>query len=182
MPQSPEEESTLDLSDLAYPILAFWLDRDAAGEHRNERFRLFVSAQDLAVVSAWGLRCEHSPGTQFLDNAGRNFQIANVIGGEFVTPLWLRILARVMRDPGSIRRRVEYRVVVLPPMPFADAKARVGASIQRNTDDWLDDEAMAGESGEPLKLEDVIAVAMKAVRKATTVKDLHEGLDAAWPY
>jgi hypothetical protein len=176
------EDSKIDSNELAYPILGFWLDLDDEGERRNERFRGFDSIQEFHVATGGDLRLGRRLGMTILDEAGQTFQVANVSSIGFSMPRWRRVLMWITRDADSIEHRVEYSLVALPPMAFEEAKARVGASIQRNKDDWIDDEAMAGEAGEPMKLEDVIAGAVDAVRKATSVQTLFEGLDAAWPY
>ena len=64
MPESPEEESTLDLSDLAYPILAFWLDRDAAGERTSDKGSAIPREMAVPTVFSWVKQSYHTAGTR----------------------------------------------------------------------------------------------------------------------
>ncbi len=99
-----------------------------------------------------------------------------------LTPLWRRILLRTGRQTDLIEHRLSCEFAVQSPVAFDEVKARVWASIERNKDDWVDDEGMAGEGGEAMALNDLLAAAKDAVDRAANVKELFENLDAAWPY
>jgi hypothetical protein len=99
-----------------------------------------------------------------------------------ITPLWHRILLTVFGQSDSIRQRICCEFIEQPALSFDEVKSRVWASIERNQEDWIDDEAVAGEGGAPLPLATVLAAAKAAVDKSTSLKDLFENLDAAWPY
>ena len=181
MPSPKVGSSNLDPTALAYPLLGFWREIDAQGLS-NERFAEFATSDRFGVADGMALRQTRQPGAVYLDNAGRTFEIEKVAVSGFVTPLWRRILLMIFRQAEFIEHWVTYEVIELPPMAFEDAKVRVRASIERNQEEWIDDEAMAGEAGEPVRLEDVIASALDAVRGATTVKDLFERPTVAWRY
>lgn len=64
-------------------------------------------------------------------------------------------------------------MVPIPEMTFEDAKARLCAAIQNNPDHWRDDEAIAGEGGQPPVEEQDLLDEMKAqVMRSNSVLEL----------
>jgi len=69
--------------------------------------------------------------------------------------------------------RVDQTLDPIPEMTFEDAKARLCAAIQNNPDHWRDDEAIAGEGGQPPVKEQDLLDEMKAqVMRSNSVLEL----------
>ena len=163
-----------------FPVLALGPDRYWPAGANGERFYVFRDRAALSTATrdelARGTRME----TLFVDNAGVARTVARTADLGAATPLWQRILMILSRDADRIAHNISCDFVEEAPIPFDSIKARVWASIERNPDDWIDDEAIAGQAGEALGLEDVLADAKAAVDRAANVKELFENLEKAW--
>jgi hypothetical protein len=163
-------------------MVAFSPGRDGPQDFDNERF--YVVRDEAALLRA--TRDELSSGVRtrelLVDNLGRVCRIAEIMNLGPATPLWRRILLLVFGQAGAIKQRVRCEFIEDESMSFDAVKRRVWASIEGHKDDWIDDEAMAGEGGEPLELDSIIATAKAAVDRSNDLKELFENLDAAWPY
>jgi hypothetical protein len=163
-------------------MVAFSPGRDGPQNFDNERF--YAIRDEAALLTA--PRDELNSGVRarevLIDNCGRVYRIKEIKDLGPATPLWRRILLLVFGQAGAIKQRVNCEFVEEESMPFDAVKRRVWASIEAHKDDWIDDEALAGEGGEPLELDSIIATAKAAVDRSKNLKELFENLDAAWPY
>lgn len=166
----------------AFPVLALGPDRYRLASPNNERFYVFRDRNALLTATQDELRSGVRLKMLLVDSDNITFRIARIADAGPKTPLWRRVLLIVFGQAGSIDRKLECEFTNEGPTDFEAIKARVLASIERNQDDWVDDEAMAGEAGGPLELEPILARARAAVDKASDVRELFENLDEAWPY
>ena len=165
-----------------FPIIAFLTPHRPKGWPITERFVQIGGRSALEQLREGPLKHRDWVGARLVDNTGQAFVIREVKSIGFRTPLWLRLIMRLTRQGDDVEHAVVCRLEPQGPVPFAEVQDRVCRCIDLNSDDWIDDEAMAGEAGEPLELDDVLAAAKAAVRRATDVATLFDGLDAAWPY
>ena len=165
-----------------FPMVAFGPGRSGLQDFDNERF--YVIRDEAALLTA--TRDELNSGVRarevLIDNCGKVCRIVEMENLGPATPLWRRILLLLFGQAGAIKQRVSYEFTEEAVMSFDSVKRRVWASIEGHKDDWIDDEAMASERGEPLELDSVIATAKAAVDRSNDLKELFENLDAAWPY
>jgi hypothetical protein len=112
-----------------------------------------------------------------VDAAGRTAQVCEFRVLRRLTPLWQCALMTVFPQWDDIEFEVEFEFEPLPPTTFADLQARLCRSIDANPDEWVDDEALAGEAGAPISLERQLAAAKKVVRAATDLDGIFEGLN-----
>jgi hypothetical protein len=166
----------------AFPVLALGPDRYTLASPNNERFYVFRDGTALLTATRDELRCGARLKMLLVDSENIACRIASIVDAGPRTPLWHRILLVIFRQAGSIERKLECEFASEAPIAFEAVKARVWASIERNRDDWVDDEAVAGEPGEPLELRRILARARAAVDEATNVRELFDNLDKAWPY
>ena len=82
---------------------------------------------------------------------------------------------------GAIKQHIAYEFIDEAPLSFESVRTRVWASIRRNMQEWLDDEGIAGEGGEPAPLNSMLAKTKTAVDRSANLRELFENLDAAWP-
>ena len=165
-----------------FPLLALGPDRYRPVSKDDEKF--YVLRDEDALLRA--TRDELKSGVRLkmllIDSANNAYRISRIVDAGPKTPLWHRLLLGIFRQAGSIERRLECDFTCEEPVAFKAVKARVLASIERNQDDWVDDEAIVGEAGAPLALEEILGRAKAAVSRATNVRELFENLDQAWPY
>jgi hypothetical protein len=98
-----------------------------------------------------------------------------------ITQTWERALLTLLRQSDDIEHAVDYELEDRGSILFTEVQDRVCRSIDRNPEDWVDDEAMAGESGPPVTLADILEASRAAVMQATNVQELSDGWDAVWP-
>jgi hypothetical protein len=165
---------------LSFPVIGFWLSEETHGHRHNERFRLFSSSRDLHHARLRELRRSQRTGMLLVDNACRAWAVSKVWSVGPRTLIWMRVLLTLFRQSDDIEHAVDYELEDRGLIFFAEVQDRVCRSIDRNPGDWVDDEAIAGEAGPPVKLADILEVVKAAVTQATNLKELSDGLDAAW--
>ena len=114
-----------------------------------------------------------------MDGRGSAWIVRDFKVGRRSTPLWRCVLMTIFPQWDDIIYEVELLLEPQPPLSFQEIQARVCRSIEMNQDEWIDDGAMAGESGEPVTLEQLMTDAKVAVRSATDIESLREALNAA---
>ena len=87
----------------------------------------------------------------------------------------------IFGQSGAIEQHIAYEFIDEAPLSFESVRTRVWASIQRNMQEWLDDEGIASEGGEPASLNSMLAKTKTAVDRSANLRELFENLDAAWP-
>lgn len=106
-----------------------------------------------------------------MDVEGRCWRISWVRDLGRTGGLWSRMLLFFSGLAGD--HRVEQTLVPIPEMTFQDVKRRLCAAIQNNPDHWRDDEAIAGEGGQPPVAEQDLLDEMKAqVMRSNSVLEL----------
>jgi hypothetical protein len=165
-----------------FPVLALGPDRHSLAPSDNERFYVFRNKTALLTATRDELRSGVRLKMLLVDSENIACRIERIVDAGPRTPLWHRVLLATFGQAGSMDRRLECEFADEAPIAFEAVRARVLASIERNQDDWVDDEAVAGEAGEPLELKRIVARARAAVRGANNVRELFENLDATWPY
>jgi hypothetical protein len=166
---------------ISFPVIGFWLSEETHGHRHNERFRLFSSSPDLHHARLRELRRSERANMLLVDNACRVWAVSKVWSVGPRTQILMRALLTVFRQSDDIEHAVDYELEDRGLSPFTEVQDRVCQSIDRNPGDWVDDEAMAGEAGPPVKLADILEAVKAAVKQATNLKELSDGLDAAWP-
>lgn len=129
----------MSLPGLAYPLLGL-----ADSLPRRETWDWFWDVEDFSICESWRLKAR--PEMLIVDSEGRCWRISSVrdlgVAGNFRTRV-LRFLVR------QSLHRLDQVLVPLPSMTFGDFQRRLCAAIQNNPDYWRDDEAIAGEDGQP---------------------------------
>ena len=147
--------------DLKYPLVGL-----ADAQPGRESWELFWDAE---FFSTCGRReVAQRVGMLIVDVEGRCWRISSVrdlgLTGGFRSRLFLLLTGD---------HRVDQTLVAIPDMAFDDAKARLCAAIQNNPDHWRDDEAIAGEGGQPPVNEQDLLDEMKAqVMRSNSVLEL----------
>jgi hypothetical protein len=164
---------------MTFPLIAF-CQPAGAGEGR-ETFG-FVSDHDhLHRARRRDIRTGVMRGMVLIDSRGRAWRIQALKVVRRHTPLWRCALMTVFPQWDDIEYEVQLSLEDLAGVPFSEVQARVCRSIDQNTDDWIDDEAMAGESGPPVTLEQLMETAKTAVRRSTDIETMRVGIHAALP-
>lgn len=112
-----------------------------------------------------------------IDTAGGTWVVRRIWSTGLRTPAWKCVLFRLFGKGAHITHNVACEFEDRGLTPFVEVQARVCTSIEQNPDDWVDDEAVAGEGGaEPLNVESVISAAKAAVRRARNIEEIFERL------
>ncbi len=107
---------------------------------------------------------------------GRCWKILGVTAGGFAWcgPWPIKLLRSLLR---LNRRHADYEVLELPSMSLDQIKDKVIGVITSAPDSRRDDEAIAGEDGEPRDEQEMLDERLAGVRKATTMKEIIDVLD-----
>lgn len=148
-------------ADLKYPLVGL-----ADGRPGRESWEFFWDAEFFST-------CDRShvadrKGMLIVDVEGGCWRISSVRDLGVTGGFWSRAFLFLTGD-----HRVDQTLVPIPEMTFEDAKARLCAAIQNNPDHWRDDEAIAGEGGQPPVEEQDLLDEMKAqVMRSNSVLEL----------
>lgn len=110
-----------------------------------------------------------------VDPTGRSWEITGVRDLGVVGSLFGRILRFLVQQSDHA---IEMDLVEGAPMSLDEVKGRVCVSIDANPDDWRDDEAIAGEAGEPQDELELLERIKARINKAKTLKAIVKVLDA----
>lgn len=158
-----------------YPLLAFGRDVGRNAQAGREAVTWFGDDEDVSTCKGWDLKHGARMGMVLIDPTGRSWEIVGVRDLGIVGSVLGRIVRFVFQQNDHA---IQMDLVELPSISLDEVKARVCASIGANPDDWRDDEAIAGESGEPQN-EILLLERIKArVRKAKTLEAIVKVLDA----
>jgi len=154
---------------VAFPALGFAAIAGKGADPGLERVVAFFSPEDFSTAASWEL--DHWPrlAMEVADTAGRRWKIVGMVDLGTIGPLWVRILRAIVQQRVH---RLQFDLIELEPQSLDDIKARVGACIQANPDDWRDDEAIAGEAGPPREEQELLDEMKNAVREAASVPQI----------
>ncbi len=164
-----------------FPVIAFSTVRNLLGNGWKEDFRAYPSWDVIHLANSEELKWNERIGTLFIDNDKRSWVVSQVESLRYRTPAWKRFVAKYLyRDLRFVVHEIDCEMVATGPVAFSEVQDRVCRLIDQNSDDWIDDEAMAGESGPPVTLETILDYAKSSVRRATTVHELLANVGEAW--
>ncbi len=169
-------------SQITFPVLAFWASREPDGSSAVERFRAFIQLSDLREASQRELKLDERVGMVLADSSGQCWTILKAWSIGYCAPRWRRILQTLLNDGDNIRHHVRHEIEAGERTPFPEVQERVCRAIDGDPEAWMDDEVLAGESGPPLLIEDVLNALKAAVRRAATVQEILDGLDPEQHY
>jgi hypothetical protein len=160
-----------------FPLIAFWFGENYPGQGKTQRFSFYDDWDGLRLASQRDLHEERRIGMTLVDTAGRTWIIRRIWSTGLRTSAWKRTLFRLFGRRDRLLHDVACEFDDRGFTPFAEVQARVCASIEQNPDDWIDDEAVAGEGGvEPLDVESVISAVKGAVYRARTIEEIYDRL------
>ena len=163
-----------------FPLMALGPDRYTA-DAVNERFYYFRDAAALAKATREEQRAGARLKWDLVDNRGRSFRIARESRRQTLTPLWLQLLMTLFGQREAIEDLMDIELGETSSGAFEGAKARVWNSIQRNREEWSDEEPAVEAGREPEPLPDILDKAKTAIDGAVNVEDLFDRLTEAWP-
>jgi hypothetical protein len=163
--------------EISFPVIGFWENRDDSDSLRIENFRGFVEWSDLQTMRQRELRRDGWIGMLLVDSDSRTWVMRSVRSLGFRTPFFQRVLLTLFNDHDNIEHEVRCELDEIGVTPFSEVRERVCRAIEKNPDDWMDDEILAGESGPPIKLEDVLEALKAAVRRTTNLQELFDSLN-----
>ena len=164
---------------MIFPLIAF--RRPAGVDDGRETFSFVSDLGHLQRARRRDIRTGKMLGMVLIDSGGAAWRIHALKVVRRHTPLWQCVLMTVFPQWDDIEYEVELSLEGLPGIPFPEVQARVCRSIDQNPDDWVDDEAMAGEAGPPVTLEYLMEAAKSAVRRSTDIETMRVGTHAALP-
>lgn len=160
-----------------FPLIAFWFGENYRGQGKTQRFAFHDDWDGLRLASQGDLHQERRIGMTLVDTAGRTWTIRRIWSTGLRTPAWKRALFRLFGHRDRLLHHVACEFDDRGFTPFVEVQAHVCACIEQNPDDWVDDEALAGEGGvEPLDVESVISIAKAAVHRARSIEEIFERL------
>lgn len=157
-----------------YPLFAFGRDVGRNAQAGRETVTWFGDDEDVSTCKGWDLKHGARMGMILVDPTGRCWEIVGVKDLGIVGSVLGRIVRFVFQQNDHA---IEMDLAERPPMSLDQVKDRVCASIDANPDDWRDDEAIAGESGEPQDELELLDRLKSRVRKAKTLKGVVKILD-----
>jgi hypothetical protein len=166
----------------AFPAISFRSYRGRDDPPGNEHFIGVTSWAALCGATGEELKSGEYLGMRLIDDTGATWVVTEVRRLGYRTPLWQRALMTVLNQRDEIFHAVEFEFEERAATSFAEVQDRVCRLIDENREEWIDDEAMAGEAGPPVILEDVIEAAKAAVKRATNLTELFDGLEAVGSY
>ena len=147
--------------DLKYPLIGL-----ADAQPGRESWELFWDAEFFATCNR--RRVSDRNGMLIVDVEGRCWRISSVRDLGVTGGLGSRIFLFLTGD-----HRLDQTLVPIPDMTFGDAKACLCAAIQNNPDQWRDDEAIAGEGGQPpIKEQDLLEEMKAQIMRSNSVLEL----------
>ncbi len=165
--------------EMAFPLIAF--SRPEGADSDRETFGFVSDLDHLQRARRREIRTSEMLGMVVIDSAGAAWRIQALKVVRRRTPLWQCVLMTVFPQWDDIEYEVDLSLEGLPAVTFPEVQARVCRSIDLNPDDWVDDEAMAGEAGEPVTLEYLMETAKSAVLRSTDIETMRIGIHAALP-
>jgi len=163
--------------EISFPVIGFREKRDDSGSPPIENFRGFDAWSDLQTMRQRELRRNEWVGMLLVDSGSRTWVVRSVRSRGFRTPFLQRMLLTLFNDHDSIEHDVRCELDEIGVTPFSEVRERVCRAIEKNPDDWMDDEVLAGESGPPIKLEDVLEALKAAVRRTANIQELFDSLN-----
>lgn len=161
-----------------FPALAFGPYHGVNAESGEKNFEYFPDAEEFSTLYRSD-KIERRVGLIVNSSDGRCWQVLSASAGE-VMGSWPGRLLRSMF--GMTRRKIHYEFLELPPMSLAQTKDKVVEVIMQRPYDWWDDEAIAGEDGEPRDAEEMIEDFIARVRNAAALSDVFYVVDNPHEY
>jgi hypothetical protein len=166
-----------------FPVIAFSKVRNLRGDGWKEDFFAYPSWDVIHLANGEELKWNERTGTVFIDNDNQSWVVRQVESVGYRTPAWKRFVAKYLyRDRRFVVHEIACEMEATGPVAFSDVQDRVCRLIEQNSDDWIDDEAMAGESGPQVTLETILNYAKDCARRATTVHELLANISEAWDH
>jgi hypothetical protein len=162
-------------AELASPVLTF---TPASGPYEGEEYIECIDDADwFFTLHPKEGRGENRIGMTVVGGDGRCWKVLGVNAGDiaWLGPWPIKVLRSLV---GLNRRHADYEVLELDPMSLDQIKDRVVDNFTRSPDFWRDDEAIAGEAGEPRDEQEMTDERIAAVRRASSMKEIIDILDA----
>lgn len=158
-------------AELSFPALIFEPYEGADSKPGYERVEGFIDSKYFWTLHASEGRGEGRVGWVVVGNDGRCWKILSVTAGDIASsgPWPIKLLRSLI---GLNRRHANYELLELPPMSLEQIKDKVVEIIMQRPDAWWDDEAIAGEDGEPREAEDMIDELIARVRNAASMLEV----------
>lgn len=153
--------------DPPFPLLVFVPPRDSNAESDGWFIEDF-SKGDLKTMSPSELHHYRWRGLILNSKDGRRWEIKGVRDGGVVGN-WPPFVKGIISRLPFFRRHAIVDAVELEPHSLDQIKDRTVEIIRANPDDWRDDEAIAGEDGEPRDEQEMLEELIAAVRAAPSV-------------
>jgi hypothetical protein len=144
-------------------------------EHDNEDLYWHQNEDAFTSVDASDVKRRWPVGMLVVDAKGAAWRIVGLIDHGAKGAGWKKWLRIVFQGD----RRVSYDLEDQPAIPFEGLKERVAAAISSNPEFWRNDEAIAGEDGEPQDEQAMQDARTARVRRAKDMRALIKALDWA---
>jgi hypothetical protein len=164
-------------TEIVFPAIGLWQGKAVRQAPPVEQFCGFIELTDLKVASQRAIRRGDYLGMTIVDSTSRTWVVRSLSSVGVRTPLWKRVLVSIFNQSDEIQHDVEIELEDRGVTPWSAVLDRVCTAIDQNPDDWMDDEVLAGESGPPIMLEDVLEALKAAVRRTTSIEELFDSLD-----
>ena len=163
----------------AFPALAFCRDVGRSAQPGRERLTYFLDLEDFSTCTSWTLKHGEREGMTVVARDLRCWRVVSVTDLGVVRPFWERIFRFLLQQ--SVHR-IDQQLTELEPTTLDQVKARAATAILKNTDDWRDDEAIAGEAEPPRDEQELLHEIIAKIHAATSVPQLINAIyDEALP-
>lgn len=153
-----------------FPALAFGPYYGVRAEPGEKDFEYFPDAEEFSTLYRSD-KIEQRVGLILNGSDGRCWNVLSASAGEVMGPWPIRVLRSLF---GMTRHKIHYEFLELPPMSLDQTKDKVVEIIIQRPYDWWDDEAIAGEDGEPREAEEMIDELIARVRNAASLLDVFD--------
>lgn len=160
-------------ADISFPVLTFEPYEFIDSKPGDEHVECISDAKYFWTLHASEGRGEGRIGMVVVGNDGRCWKVLSVTAGGIAWsgPWPIKLLRSLF---GMNRRHANYELLELPPMSLDQVKDKVVEIIMQRPDSWWDDEAIAGEDGEPREAEEMIDELIARVRNATSMLEVSD--------
>ncbi|WP_340646006.1 hypothetical protein [Phenylobacterium sp.] len=155
--------------------MAFGKDVGGHAIAGRERLAWFGSDEDFSTGTQWDIKHDARRGMILVDATGRSWEVVGVRNLGIVGSFLGRIVRFVFQQSNYA---LEHELAERPPMSLEVAKVRICASIKANPDAWRDDEAIAGENGEPQEESKLLTRMLARVHRVKTFRGLRGAVES----
>lgn len=160
-------------ADLSFPALTFEPYEGADSKPGDEDVDCITDAKYFWTLHASEGGGEGRVGMVVVGNDGRCWKVLSVTAGDIAWsgPWPIKLLRSLV---GLNRRQANCELLELPPMSLEQIKDKVVEIIMQRPWAWWDDEAIAGEDGEPREAEEMIDELIARVRNAASMSEVSD--------